>query len=370
MTLVMDGVRRTGLVSSPIVKPVRRTPPILEMVPRAAYRTGLDGIRRNVPSPREMLAVMQTSELADIAPAVAPAMHDWQRLRQAATFSLVATTLTAVGVVTAASAVHTTATALAPATARAAHVIAPGAAASTAPAVAPSPVDTGLQALLTSFAGGSSMYGISVTNLSTGETASVNGAAPMEAASLYKLFVASEIYHRIDIGQLTYGQDAGGGSGQNIADCLNAMITVSDNTCGHALGDIVGWGDLNAGLKAEGYTATDLSGAYPTSSPQDIAKLYSRLYGNTLNSPSSNAAFIDLLKNQSLNAQLPSGLPAGTVIAHKTGELDGYIHDAGIVYGPKANYIVVMLSGPWGTPAAANSAFTSLSGQLWNHIEQ
>jgi beta-lactamase class A len=67
---------------------------------------------------------------------------------------------------------------------------------------------------------------------------------------------------------------------------------------------------------------------------------------------------------------LPVGLPAGTVIAHKTGDLDSFTHDAGIVYGPKTNYLVVVMSGPWDNPGNAPSQFADLSGKIWSYLEQ
>jgi beta-lactamase class A len=79
---------------------------------------------------------------------------------------------------------------------------------------------------------------------------------------------------------------------------------------------------------------------------------------------------MDLLKDQRVNNRLPQGLPGGTVIAHKTGDLDGVVHDAGIVYGPKTNYLVVVTSGPWNAPGNAPAMFADLSRQLWNYFEQ
>ncbi len=98
--------------------------------------------------------------------------------------------------------------------------------------------------------------------------------------------------------------------------------------------------------------------------------MFDRLYSGTLVSPSSSQRFMDLLKDQRVNNRLPQGLPAGTVIAHKTGDLDGVVHDAGIVYGPKTDYIVVVTSGPWNTPGNAPSMFADLSQKLWNYFEQ
>jgi beta-lactamase class A len=232
------------------------------------------------------------------------------------------------------------------------------------------PIKSNLQPILDQFvAAEPSNWGIIVTNLKTGETASVNAERTMESASLYKLFVAQAIYKQIDAGQLSYSQDAGGGSGENIQDCLTAMITVSDNTCGRALGSIVGWQALNPTLASSGFTGTDMSNPAQTTNAHDVALLFQRLYAGTLLSPASNANFLNLLKNQRVNNRLPTGLPAGTTIAHKTGDLDDFVHDAGIVYGPKSDYLVVVMSGPWNDPGTAPAQFGQLSSQLYNYFE-
>ena len=53
---------------------------------------------------------------------------------------------------------------------------------------------------------------------------------------------------------------------------------------------------------------------------------------------------LDLLKSQKLNNKLPKYLPQEIDVAHKTGEIDSLTHDAGIVYAPTSDYIIVILS--------------------------
>jgi beta-lactamase class A len=236
--------------------------------------------------------------------------------------------------------------------------------------VTPAPPKGQLQPLLNAFvASGGSSFGILVKDLKTGETATYQADQQMESASLYKLFVAQRIYQRVDLGQLKYTSPAGGGSGNNIAQCLTVMINISDNTCGRALGSILGWGAQDEALEAEGFTNTDLATPQQTSAA-DVGRLLERLNAGTLLSPDSTQRFMGLLKQQKVNNRLPMGLPAGTVIAHKTGDLDNFVHDAGIVYGPKTDYLVVVMSGPWNAPANAPAKFATLSQQLWNYFEQ
>lgn len=243
----------------------------------------------------------------------------------------------------------------------------PTAAAATAPV---SSEAAQLQKILSDFSGSAGApYGLMVKDLKTGVTSEVNSGQQIESASLYKLFVAQMIYKMIDNGSISYSDSAGGGTGLTVDQCLNYMITISDNDCGRALGTQIGWGKQNAALANFGYKATNLATPQQTSAA-DVAIFFERLYNGTLLSPSSSNRLLTLLKNQRVNDRLPVGLPAGTVIAHKTGNLDGFVHDAGIVYGPKTDYVVVATSGPWDAPLAAPSHFADLSAKLWHFFNQ
>jgi beta-lactamase class A len=53
---------------------------------------------------------------------------------------------------------------------------------------------------------------------------------------------------------------------------------------------------------------------------------------------------MDLLTEQHLNNKIPKNLPENIVVAHKTGELNSFTHDGGIVFSPKGKYVIVILS--------------------------
>lgn len=237
--------------------------------------------------------------------------------------------------------------------------------AATDQAATTAPSSTSLQQLIDGF-GMSSTYSLYVKDLKTGQLAVSNPDKVMDSASLYKLFVADGIYQRIDAGKLSYDSQAGGGTGNTIAGCLNLMITISDNGCGRALGGLLNWNTWTQQLRSQGYDATDLTGLYTQTSPRNVATLYERLYAGTLLGPDSTNQFMNLLKAQKVNNRLPQGLPAGTTIAHKTGDLDGYTHDAGIVFGPKTDYLVVMMGAPGSQP----SDFASLNQKLYSFFNK
>ncbi len=209
-----------------------------------------------------------------------------------------------------------------------------------------------------------------VINLKTGQTSAVNADRQFVAASIYKLFVATAVYKQIDAGKLTY-TSAVSGSDYSVAQCLDRMITVSDNDCGQALGTLVGWESQNPLLIDLGFTGTQLSGSHDElTTAHDTSLLFKRLYDGTLLSPNSSTHFLELLKAQKINNRVPAALPAGTVVAHKTGDLNALVHDAGIVYSPAGDYVVTFLSGSWSNIGAAVPALANLSATVYGAINQ
>lgn len=207
---------------------------------------------------------------------------------------------------------------------------------------------------------------ISVRDLKTGAMTDNGGGTSITSASLYKLFVANQIYRQVDAGKLSLNKKLP--RGKTIEQCLEPMIVVSDNACGAQLGDLLDWGSQDTDLHNQGYNGTSLADL-PHTSSNDVALLFARLYANKLLSAKSNAAFLDLLKAQEINNRLPQGVPGDTTIAHKTGDLYGYMHDAGIVYGTKTDYVVSIMSGEWDYPATAPATFKTISSELWKFFE-
>lgn len=231
-------------------------------------------------------------------------------------------------------------------------------------------LDLDLQKILSDFSAAQPVpVAIVAKDLKTGKYATLNADTVFTSASLYKLFVANQILYRHDYQGLSLSAPSGGEAGnRNIKQCLEIMINISDNACGRALGTMLGWGKHNPVLKSEGYNNTDLTGPYQKTSAGDVAKLLEQLYTTEFLKPISNNLFLQYLKDQKVTNRLPVGLPADTEIAHKTGDLEGNVHDAGIVYGAKTDYLVVMLSGPWQKPADAQPVFKDLSAKLYAYF--
>lgn len=62
-------------------------------------------------------------------------------------------------------------------------------------------------------------------------------------------------------------------------------------------------------------------------------------------SRAASATMVEVLKRQTFNDGIPSGLPPGTAVAHKTGTITAIHHDAAIVFAPRPYVLVVLVRG-------------------------
>ncbi len=92
-----------------------------------------------------------------------------------------------------------------------------------------------------------------------------------------------------------------------------------------------------------GPSAANDEGVYNVTSAADMARLFRLLAGEVVSAEASSA-MLNLLVHQAINDRLPAELPAGAVVAHKTGNLPGLVHDAGVIYTPTGPLVVAALS--------------------------
>jgi beta-lactamase class A len=159
-------------------------------------------------------------------------------------------------------------------------------------------------------------------------------------------------------------KDIAGGSGKiktmklpcllSIRELLEFMITVSDNTATNKIIEILGLDYINARFKKIGLNNTKLmrkmmdfsrrhNGVENYTSSRDIVCILEKIYRKELTSDEFSEMAISFLKDQQVNDRLPRYLPKEVVVAHKTGLERRVVHDAGIVFTPRGNYIICVL---------------------------
>jgi beta-lactamase class A len=76
----------------------------------------------------------------------------------------------------------------------------------------------------------------------------------------------------------------------------------------------------------------------------DVASLYAGLLRGDIVSTEASDEMLELLKGQVISDRIPAYLPEGTVTAHKTGNWEGLIHDAGVIWAPLGPIVVAVMS--------------------------
>lgn len=78
---------------------------------------------------------------------------------------------------------------------------------------------------------------------------------------------------------------------------------------------------------------------------------------------------IAILNDQKFNDKIPAGLPKGTKVAHKTGEITKYSHDMAIVYPPNRKpYILVIMTKGIEDKAKSSKLIADISAALFNTL--
>ena len=74
---------------------------------------------------------------------------------------------------------------------------------------------------------------------------------------------------------------------------------------------------------------------------------------------------IGFMKEQTRTEKIPAGVPAGTVTANKTGELDTVENDAALVWGGQEPYAICVMSQGLTDAAAARTSIQKLSSDVY-----
>ena len=253
-------------------------------------------------------------------------------------------------------------------------------------------------------------------DLRTGKSANRLGDVRVPSASTRKISILMAALKAVHDGKLALDQkvtieakyqDNDSGTFQHMTpgfwitfrDALVQMIIVSDNTCTGTVVDLVGLGNVQSFCESVGMTRTIHRFGIPprlgpdhtleqvtTTTPNDQGRLLEMILSGAADRTTAAALGstpelcrlgLDILSWQKLKARLPSQLPLGTRIAHKTGTGSRGFMDAGIIYKDGAPLFIltaytehVPSALPDGTPgfAAAYHLIGRMSRLCWDAL--
>jgi beta-lactamase class A len=169
------------------------------------------------------------------------------------------------------------------------------------------------------------------------------------------------------------------GSPVSVHELLEHMITRSSNLATNTLIGVVGASAANATAHALG--ARDIqvlrgvedgkayaAGMNNMTTARDLATLMTAIETGAAASRASTDSMRAVLTRQQFNDEIPAGLPPGTRVAHKTGQITGHLHDAAVVYPQERGpYVLVVLTRGIDDEKVARSLIADISRLVYEH---
>lgn len=215
--------------------------------------------------------------------------------------------------------------------------------------------------------------GIFAVEPDTGKFIDIDSRRAYSAASMIKLPVFVALCRALDAKEISLDQELtmrpdliGGGSGwlqwrkpgikMSVKDTAELMMIISDNTATNMIIDLLGGKDkLNASFSEWGLGVTKINNWLPdlpgtnTTSPYDLAFVLGKVDAGDLVSPQSRAWLLNTLERNKIRTLLPMGVPPGTKIADKTGDIGPLVGDIGIITTKNGQRYIASVSveRPW-----------------------
>jgi beta-lactamase class A len=253
------------------------------------------------------------------------------------------------------------------------------------------------------------VVGLSFEDLQTGEKIVINADTVFHAASTMKIPVMIEVLRRAKAGAFSLDQEvllvnqfssivdgspypmlkaddedtalyALVGTRVPIRNLLRRMITRSSNLATNELISLVGAKNVTAMARAIGATHTNVlrgvedqkafdAGLINTTTAADLATMLLTIDKGTALSPEASAEMKEILLAQEVNDKIPAGLPPGTPVAHKTGEITAVSHDAAVVYPPgRKPYVLVVMTRGLRDSAQSTALIADISRMVYAHV--
>ena len=229
----------------------------------------------------------------------------------------------------------------------------------------------------------SSDVGIAALDLRTGEMVSIKGDEPFPMASTVKIAVAAIYLAQVEHGYRSLDDKI---SGQSARRLMERMIIRSDNGATDLLLRDVGgpkalqtWIEDNrlSNIRVDRNIAQllrakrDLWDVRDSSTPKAMVELLRRIDSGQLLKPQSRSYLLDLMRRcQTGKNRMKGLLPYGTKVEHKTGTLNGYVSDVGIVTMPDGRRVAIAAFARGGSdrPRTIAQATRKIYDAFWKKI--
>lgn len=192
------------------------------------------------------------------------------------------------------------------------------------------------------------------------------------SASLVKIPVMAAVFRAVEEQKLSLDQKIkyhrrhrAGGAGSlrrmrsgrkfSIGELTYRMIVESDNVATNMLCEVLGLGYINLCMIEWGLNVTDMkrwvmdlrrrnSGIENYTTAREMGFLLEQIYKGEIVSRQSCQQMLEIMKRQKHRDRIARYLPTEVTVANKTGLMRDVVHDVGVIYTPKGDYVLCVLT--------------------------
>lgn len=186
---------------------------------------------------------------------------------------------------------------------------------------------------------GSQQWSVYVQDIESDRSAAINADAGYEPASFYKLFLLAPLESKFPSDKWSTRIQ-----GKSLKSCVDLMLRLSDNACGQAIGNLINWSYADSFNESIGFSKTKFSdGRGGTTTAREVGGLFVSLKRGEILTDKARRQVFDSLYGQKHTKGIPSGC-TNCRVANKTGDVNGFVHDGGVVTHGKDSYVLVIMS--------------------------
>lgn len=228
-------------------------------------------------------------------------------------------------------------------------------------------------------------YSIYYKNLETGASFGINENQIHKGASINKVPIVASLYKLADAEKIKLDervtiqesdvQDYGTGTiryqempqNYSLRNLAKLALNQSDNTAAHVIDLKIGEENVQTLVDDWGMKQTNM--VENQTSVADLSIIFQKIFNNEITTEANTKEFLSYMTDTDFEDRITKDLPSGTTSYHKTGDDEGYTHDAGIIVTPNATYFLgIMTSDIGGKEDETKNIMSEISLTIYKEL--
>ncbi len=154
----------------------------------------------------------------------------------------------------------------------------------------------------------------------------------------------------------------------SLRNLAKLALKESDNTAAHVIEIKIGEDNVQKLVNSWGLKQTNM--IENKTSAKDMSILFEKIYKGQIADNANTKELLDFMTDTDFEDRIPKDLPSNTIVYHKTGDEEGYVHDVGLIKTDKGVYYLgILTSDVGGQEEQTKSTIAEISKKIFDTLE-